>query len=121
MVVAQHERGLDHVGERGHLCVAKHQLEHREDTLGGRRVGSERPDDLHRERPRWELLAVVRPPEQDALSELVNVGVVEGGTRALGEVGAQLKLERRHVLGEWRDGSELALARTFSCVKADLA
>ena len=32
---------------------------------------------------------------------------------ALGEVGAQLKLERRHVHGERRDGSELALARTF--------
>ena len=29
-IVAQHERGLDHVSERGHLRVAEHQLEERE-------------------------------------------------------------------------------------------
>ena len=30
LIVAQHERGLDHVSERGHLRVAEHQLEERE-------------------------------------------------------------------------------------------
>ena len=65
LVVLEHERSLDHVRERRHLCVTKHQLEEREDTLGGRRVGSERADDLHRERPRRELLAVVGPEKED--------------------------------------------------------
>ena len=52
LVVAEHERRLDHVGERRHLCVTEHQLEQQEDTLGSRRVGSERADGGTSRRPR---------------------------------------------------------------------
>ena len=52
LVVAEHERRLDHVGERRHLCVTEYQLEQREDTLGSRRVGSERADGGTSRRPR---------------------------------------------------------------------
>ena len=63
LVVAEHERRLDHVGERRHLCVTEYQLEQREDTLGSRRVGSERAaggtsrrrNEPPTARPRWAV------------------------------------------------------------------
>ena len=91
--VAGHERRLDHVRQSRHLRVAEHRLEHGEDTLGGRRVGSERANDLHRERPRRELLAVVRPEAEHVLGEFVDVLVVIGLAGALGQVSRQLPLE----------------------------
>ena len=100
LIVLEHQRRLDHVGERRHLRVAKHQLEEREHTLGRCRVGSERPNDLHRERPRRELLAVVGPKEEDALGERVHVIVIVGCAGARGEVGGQLILEPRDVLSD---------------------
>ena len=71
-------------------------------AAAGARVGSERADDLHRERPRRELFAMVGPEEEDALGELVHVTVVVGRAGALGEVGGQLILESRDVLGNWQ-------------------
>ena len=42
------------------------------------------------------------PKEEDALGELVHVIVVVGSAGALGEVGGQLILESRDVLGNWQ-------------------
>ena len=84
LVVAEHERRLDHVSERRHLRIPEHQLEHRKDTLGGRRIGSEGADDLHRERPRRELLTMVRPKAEHVRGELVDVVVVVSCAGALG-------------------------------------
>ena len=56
----------------------------------------------HRERPRRELLAVVGPEEEDARGERVHVIVIVGRAGARGEVGGQLILEARDVLGNWQ-------------------
>ena len=55
LVDAQHQRRLDDICERLHLLVAKHRLEHGEDTLCRSRIGREGEDNLCSLRPRWEL------------------------------------------------------------------
>ena len=84
LIVAQHERRLDHVRQREHLILAKHELQEREDSLRRRRVGCEGADDAHRKRPRREVLAVVGVEEEDAIGERSGVVVIEGRARALG-------------------------------------
>ena len=68
LVVFEHEGRLDHVRQCGHLHLAEHELEEREDTLCSRRVGCERADDLHGESPRRKQVAVVGPEEEHVSS-----------------------------------------------------
>ena len=42
LVVAQHERRLDHVGQRGDLRLAEHELQEREDALTRCRIWRDR-------------------------------------------------------------------------------
>jgi hypothetical protein len=51
LVVGEHERCLDVVGEALRLRVAEHSLEEGEDALRGRRVWRERKDDASRYSP----------------------------------------------------------------------
>ena len=89
------------------ICVSPNiDLSNEKRTLGGRRARSERADDLHRKRPRRELLAVVRPEAEHVRGELVDVVVVVSRAGALGQVGRQLALQAGDMLGQRRDGGE---------------
>ena len=77
LVGAQHQRGLYHVLEGGHLLLAEHRLDEREDALARGRAGRDGKGDARRERPRRERLAVDAPPLEDRLGECVDVGRAE--------------------------------------------
>ena len=65
VVVCEHERGLDVIGERTHLLVAEHGLEERKDALARSRVGREGKHDLGSLRPEREVVLVLEPPREN--------------------------------------------------------
>ena len=97
--------------ERGHLAVAEHKLEEREDALRRSGVGGEGADNLHRQRPRRDVEGVVLVPQQHALGEGRDIVVVEGSALALDKVPAVMRHHARPSLRQPR-----AWAHTTQCV-----
>ena len=98
LVVAQHDTGLQLIGEASRLLSTIHRLHEREHTLGGSRGAAHAEHHACGQPPSRELIMVLAPPRKDGLRVITNVGAVDvggqdGGGEVLGELAHQLPHE----------------------------
>ena len=83
LVVAQHDTGLQLIGEASRLLSTIHRLHEREHTLGGSRGAAHAEHHACGQPPSRELMMVLAPPllTKDGLCVITDVGAVDVGVR----------------------------------------